>query len=495
MARTLGIDIDRSAVRGVVYKTAFRKSEVERYIAIPLTEPVDGPGRLPELHDALQNMLRAIGKPPDSVVTAIDGTQASLRVVELPQAASKRLAEVLPFELESMLPFEISDAVVDYQTIGTKAGTLQLMAAAALRTRVAAHLATFQGTAVDPREVAVGAAALDGLRALCPELAQKPVVLLELCEREANMCVLERGHASFARTLSVGWDGDPKNEAELWQGVHRTLAAYRASGGTPVETLYLCGLGPLTDLAPWLARELSLPVEVLQLPSVQSELVTTPADLPVYARAAALAGRGSTSAKRINLRVGEFASKRAQTELAGYLNLVAICGVAVLLSLVFALKARQHTLEDEQAALRKRLSETTQAVFGKAVTDPSQVESMINSPQNENPLIRFDAYDALAAISAAVPQEISHEVRHLRIDFADEKKEGDIELQGALATIDQRDQIVNKLEEHGCFKEIERGKTSPGRTTDQLNYQIEAKIRCPGEAAVVKKKVSRGDDE
>jgi general secretion pathway protein L len=496
MARILGIDIDRGAVRGAVVKTTFRRTEVERYVQIPLTEPPTSPGAHAELHDALQELLRAVGKPPDTIVSSLDGAQASLRVVELPVAASKRVGEVLPFELESMLPFEISDAVIDHQMIGTKDGQLQLLAAAALKDRVRAHLAVFAGTAIDPREVAVGAAALEGLRGLCPELAQKPVAVLELCEREANVCVLQRGHATFARTLSVGWDGDPKHEAELWQGLHRTVAAYLASGGPALETLYLCGVGPLTDLAPWLAREVSLPVEVLTLPQVQDPATTTPADLPVFARALSLAARVTLAGKRINLRSGEFASTRAQTELAAHLNVVAICGVAVLVSMMLAFKARQSLLLDEQAALRKRLGETTQEVFGKTETDPHVVETMIGSPQSDNPLPRFDAYDALAAISDAVPQEITHEVRHLRIDFADEKKEGSVELQGALASIDQRDQIVTKLEAHGCFADIERGRTSPGRSTDQINYQLEAKIRCPGEAAPAKKKKTpRGDDE
>ncbi len=495
MARILGIDIDRGAVRGTVIKTTFRSTEIERYVQIPLTEPAGSPGALPELHDALQNLLRAIGKPPDTIVSSLDGAQASLRVVELPAAASKRVAEVLPFELESMLPFEISDAVIDHQLIGTKDGQLQLMAAAALKDRVRAHLALFAGTQIDPREVAVGAAALEGLRGLCPELAQKPVVLLELCEREANVCVLERGHATFARTLSVGWDGDPKHEAELWQALHRTVAAYRASGGPTLETLYLCGIGPLTDLAPWLAREVSLPVEVLVLPQVTNPATTTPDDLPVFARATALAGRITLAGKRINLRTGEFASTRAQTELAAHLNVVAICCVAVLVSMMLAFKAHQTLLLDEQAALQKRLGETTEAVFGKTETDPHAVEAMIASPQSDNPLPRFDAYDALAAISDAVPQEVTHEVRHLRIDFADEKKEGQIELQGALASIDQRDQIVTKLEAHGCFADIERGRTSPGRSNDQINYQLEAKIRCPGEATPAKKKKKTGSDD
>jgi general secretion pathway protein L len=492
MARILGIDIDRNAVRGVLLKTAFRRTELDRYVHVPLAEPPDSAGRVPELHDALQNLLRAIGKPPDIVLSALDGQQASLRVVELPQGAAKRAAEVLPFELESMLPFDVSDAVIDYQPIDTRDGQLRLLAAAALRSRVREHLAVFQGGPLEPRELAVGAAALDGLRTLCPEIGTGHSAVLEIGDWQTNFCALSRGRAAFARTMSVGGDSLPAQEAELFAGVRQTLAAYRAAGGEPLERLYLGGQGNLHELAVDLARETGIEVELLTLPNTEESQTPLPLD---FTRAAALAGRALVSGKRINLRTGEFAASRGRGDMASQLNLLAVCGVLVLLSFVFSLKARQSILVDEQLALTKQLADTTQQVFGKRETSAEKVEAMLKSPQNDNPLPRFDAYDALFAISQAVPEDIKHEVRHMRIDLAEDKKEGQLELQGGLASIEQRDTIVAKLEAHGCFREIQRGRTSPGRSNDELNYQIEAKVQCPGEGPAKKRKPKSSSDE
>jgi general secretion pathway protein L len=492
MARILGLDIDRNAVRGVLLKTAFRRTELDRFVHVPLAEPPESAGRVPELHDALQNLLRAIGKPPDIVLTALDGQQASLRVIELPLGAAKRVAEVLPFELESMLPFDVIDAVVDYQPIDTKDGQLRLLAAAALRERVREHLAVFHGGPLEPREVAVGAAALDGLRTLCPEIGTGHSAVLEIGDLETNFCALSHGRAAFARTLSVGGDALPMQEQELFSGVRQTLAAYRAAGAEPLERLYLGGQGPLYELAAELARETGIEVELLTLPKTEQSQTPLPLD---FTRAAALAGRALASGKRINLRSGEFAAMRGRGDMASHLNLLAVCGVLVLLAFVFSLKARQSVLADERTALTKQLADTTQRVFGKRETDAARVQTMLKSPQNDNPLPRFDAYDALGAISEAVPLEITHEVRHMRIDLAEDKKEGQLELQGGLASIDERDQIVAKLEAHGCFREIQRGRTSPGRSNDQINYQIEAKVQCPGDGAAKKRKPKSSADE
>ena len=496
MARILGLDIDRDSLRGVLIKTAFKRTEIEGFVQVPLSMK-EGPERLPELHAGLAELLRAIGKPPDIVHTALDGEQASLRVVELPLAAAKRAAEVLPFELESMLPFEVTDAVIDYQSIDTKDGEMRLLAAAALRERVREHLALFQDSPLEPRELAVGAAALDGLRALCPELAIGQHIVLELDNGESNFCALARGRTTFARTLSIGAAALPEGELLFYSAVRQTLAAYRATGAEPPERIYLGGQGPLEDIAEELARQTGVTVELLSLPRTEKE--GTPLPLP-FTRAAALAGRGLSPGKRINLRIGEFTSARGRSDLASHLSLLAMCGVAVLLCLVFALKARQSSLVDEQNALTKQLGETSQLVFGKRETSALKVAALLKSPPNENPLPRFDAYDALAAISDAVdgagtPEPIVHEVRHIRIDLAEEKKEGKLELQGALASIEQSDDIVTQLKAHGCFKDIQRGRTSTGRTAEQINYQIEAKVQCPGEAQTKQRKTKSTDNE
>jgi general secretion pathway protein L len=494
MARILGIDIDRTAVRGALVRTAFRRIEVERYVKVPLNQSAESLGHATELHDACASLLRALGRPPDTVVSALDGELASLRVVELPLAAAKRAAEVLPFELESLLPFEVSDAVIDYQPIETREGQLRLMAAAVLRERVREHIALFAGGPFEPREVAVGAVALDGLRALCPELTAGKRMIVELCERETNVCALNHGRASFGRTLSVGADGMPHRALELIQGLRQTLAAYRAAGGDAPDVIQITGKGDLAEFGEQLALELDLPVEALALPGPADSGTAGP---PEFARAAALAARVTNSGKRINLRTGEFVASRGKSDILSSFNLVAVCALIVLVTAVFSLKVRQSVLSSEQVTLRKQLRETTQRVFGKAETDPAKVMTLITSPTADNPLPRFDAYDALAAISGAVPSDITHEVRRMRVDLADEKKEGQVEIQGSLASIEQRDVIVSQLEAHGCFKEIQRGRTSPGRSAEVLNYQLEAKLSCPGDATATKKKkpVRSSDDE
>jgi general secretion pathway protein L len=490
MAQILGLDIDNDALYGVLLKVAFRKAELQRYVRVPLAAAPDSPARTPELKDAMQGMLRTLGVSPDVVITALHGEDVSLKVLSLPLAAAKRIGEVLPFELESQLPFELESAVIDHQPIDQRNGELRLLAAAVPNERIASVLEGLAAAGIDPRELAAGAAALDGIVGLVPELrAPGATCLIDLGGSRTDVCLFADGHLELARTLSVGLDDLPGQADVLWRGVQHTVAIYRASGGEAPARIYLGGSGASAQGArEWLQSKLEtevLPVPMPQAPGLDEH------DGTAFLRAAALAGRHAGPGRHINLRSGAFTHRQSAGDLSQYTNLAVGCVVAVLLSSMFALKSQQLLLLDENAALQERLGTATQQIFGKTVSDPELVDALIKSQKSGDPLPRFDAFDALAVISAAVKEGIVHEVRRLRIEVEGEKHEGRIELQGALGSIEERDTVVAELEKHECIKDIERGKTSPAPGQSQINYQLEATIRCPGEAVPDEKSSKR----
>jgi hypothetical protein len=153
---------------------------------------------------------------------------------------------------------------------------------------------------------------------------------------------------------------------------------------------------------------------------------------------------------------------------------------------MFALKARQRLLVGEQDALSAELAKVTKEVLGETITDPALAQQRVENPKLNDPLPRFDAFDAVGALSSAIPSAITHEVRRLAIDIADEKAEGTFELQGSLDSLGQRDEIVSALQKHPCFHDIELGRTNATSGADRLAYQIEAKLVCPGEGPAKK---------
>jgi general secretion pathway protein L len=487
MARFLGIDIGDSSLRGVLVRSGLRKLELERYVEVPLTAAVDSPGRLPELAEAGRNLLRALPAVPDAIVAATPGEETSLRSLELPAAARKRIAEVLPFELEALLPYEPRDAMIDYQPIEHDENALRVLVAAVLRKHVSATLDELNHAGLSPRELAAGAAALDGLPNLLPELrAEGPILLVDMADRRTDLCFLRRGQTVMARTIAFGIEDMPGVANDLHRELQRTLASFRNAGFEAPAAVRLTGNGALADGAlAWLSSALGLPVEPLSLPAAA---VADTQPSAAFGKAAALAARGVVGRRRINLRTGEFAPEHVRGQLRDHVNLLVTCAVIVVLTMMFSLKARQLLLADEQQVLRTELAQVTKDVFGKSTEDAAEAEDWIQNPESSDPLPRFDAYDAMGALSAAIPDTITHEVRRLRIEIADEKREGRLELQAQIKSLQERDAIVAELDKHPCLRDIELGRTTPAG--DQIAYQIEAVVQCPGEVDPAQKKKS-----
>ena len=186
------------------------------------------------------------------------GEQTSLRVLELPLAARKRIAEVLPFELEALLPYEPREAVIDYQPIDSDADH----AARAGRRRAAQARGARRSTSsaqagFSPRELAAGAAALDGLVEPAARAARRrPAACSSTWPTTAPTCAsCTRGHCVMARTIAIGIEDMPGAAQELQQRAAR--APSRASAppaSRRPSAIVLCGAGALGRRRDRLAR-------------------------------------------------------------------------------------------------------------------------------------------------------------------------------------------------------------------------------------------------
>lgn len=457
-------------------------------------EPGEGPvDELTPLERARRRAIEAIvaqiSPPPEQVVAGLDGKEASLRILELPAGVAKKagkLAEVLPFQLDDLVPFDIEETIVDYQVIGTDGPTVRVLATAVPKTTVAHRLRELKAVGVDPIMLPVGAAALDGLSALTPTLAEGgPFLVLEVEESNTELCILEDGVCTYARSMAMGEEElvDPRKKLQVIGAFKRSLGAYRASGGRPLERVFLCGDGVrhAGSLGPFLSDNVFDGVLIETLPMPEAEGAGE-FDRPRFARAAGLAGHAVVKGKRIDLRKGEFAKRRSMGLFRTHGRMIAICAAAIFLSFVFATWARWSVLGDEQEELRDRLAAVTEELFDEETRSAEQARELLEGGSTVvDPLPTMTAFDVLDAVTEAIPPEITHDTRRLAIEVDDIAREGRFELQGTVASIAERDTIVAKLEEHECFSEVDPGPTSPGPGNEGLNYRLEVTIQCPND--------------
>ena len=482
MSLVLGLEITPRAVRGAFLRTALRGSEMERYteVALPYSADSESPGEL--LRGAVAEVMAQAERTPDRVVAAMDGQSASLRLIDLPAGVEKKIAEVLPGELGALLPFEIDEAVVDYQIVGRDETTIQLMTVAAPREKVEARLAELSRAGIDPRELAVGAAAFDGLSGLLGDvLTERTVLVIDVGPVSTDFAVLSDRQCTFARTLSGGMDlVESGRRAQLGSALQRTLASYRAQRAEEPSVIWLSGeTAPMESARQWISEQLGVPSETLPLPAAAG---TDTDMLPKFGKAAALAARAITRKRQLDLRQGDFASKAAASEIRKHIKLIGVCAAAVLLSFVVSLGARYRVARAEHEQLSDRLAEVSTDLLGEEAHSALHArELLMAGPRIDDPLPRFDAYDVLEAISESIPADIQHDTRRLLIEIDDDGEKGRFEIQGTLGSIAERDRLVQEIQGHRCFADVEKGSISTA-VADRKDYKVAVKVACEDEA-------------
>lgn len=481
MATTLGIDIAQRSIRGALLKTGMRSMEIERYVEVPIPAIEAGAPRENVLQAAVQDLFAQLGQSPDNVIVAIDGSRASLRVVQIPVAARKRAAEVLPFELDPLLPFPIEESLVDYQEVHTVGGDVSLLAAAVQESVVQDVIDSLNRVDIHPRELAVGAAALDGLTPFLGQPAEEAWLLLHLDTESSDVCVLRGGACELARTLDDGLEALSARPGSFRNALAQTIMKYRAEGGPLISKVLLMGEGSADPrLADYLTQELSLPVERLGLPAPKN-IQTQPS--PAFGKALALAGRTIRRGKRLDLRRGRFALPRGVSQLREYALLAVCCALALILSYSFRVWAEYRVLGEERDALQEKLAKITEQHFGESTRSPKRARELLDGGgASKDPLPRFDALRALGAISAAVPQSVIHDTRKLEISLDETGQTGSFELQGQLPDLTARDLVADALDGHECIEQLERGKTSTVPGQERKSYTLSGTIACPGAA-------------
>jgi len=456
---------------------------MERYAEAVLPYSAEPDAQSDLLKAAVAQVLSQGTRPPDRIIAALGGEAASLRLVDLPAGVEKKVAEVLPGELGSVLPFDVEDAIVDYQVVGRDETTIQLMAVAVPRQTVASRLQQLQVAGVDPRELAVGAAVFDGLGALLGlALSEKTVLVVDVGPTSTDFAVLTNGRCTFARTVSGGMDlVESGRRAELASALQRTLASYKAQRSESPSLILLSGeTAPMESARQWLSEQLGIECTVASLPAASG------ADeemRPKFTKAAALAARAISRGKQLDLRQGEFASSAGASQIRQHMRLIAVCCTAVVLSFAISLVARHRVARAEHEALTATLAQVSKDLLDEEARSALQArELLLAGPQIHDPLPRFDAYDVLEAISESIPVDIQHDTRRLMIEIDDEGDSGRFELQGTVGSIAERDRLVDELQAHRCFADIEKGSISTA-VEDRMDYKVVVKVKCDELAA------------
>ena len=539
MATLIGIEVGSRIVRAVLVRTQFRSTQVVRYVETsldemrmlaetqqqaaaapavmaPIVEPIPGlpeaapapsaphdPASLPSTPDpdaplrlAIAEVMRRAGVTSATRIADMPSEDVSLRRIELPPAALRKIDELLPFEMESLVPFDLAEAVLDYQLAEPPDPTkVRVVVCAVPRAKVRDRLDRLAAAGLDPEELIPGAAALGGLVSFLPVLASDAAqAIVHFGRARTDIAILRKGKVELARTITAGVDdlreagfGEApygSSASRLAREIKQTVSSHRMQNGADVETVRVSGeLDAGELLFGWLGRVLErtpIPLEMPAAPELDATLPADPVRAPAFALALGLAGQTLLKGKHLDLRKGDLAKKRSIGAIRELAPLLGVCGAFVVAAYFFSVYAHWSVLTARRAVLEAELREVSEQRLGEATPDPLRARTLLETGRaSGDPLPPYDAFDALVAISGAIPDGIDHDLQRLQIDLGDDRSGGHIEMQAVVSSIEERDRIVEALGHVECFQNLEPGPmTTAGEGRRQ--YRLEMDLQCPG---------------
>ena len=519
--RVLGVDFGETSVKVAVLQTTFRQASLVDFIERPIPD-----GESPALErgvEVLGEILEEGNLRDVAVYVALPGDLLSLRLLELPFADEKKVEQVVPFELESQIPYEIDDVVIDHQVVATNE-MAKVLCAAVPKETVRHFLDVLARIQVAPRAIFAAPLCYGALVARTMPSVAGPLAVLDIGHQRTNVCILKNGRLSFGRTLSrggrhltlaiasgfkmryadaergkreagvIGSAAQPLDAryrlldttlreacAPLVRDLRQTVAYYKTQFGEPVERILLCGgTSRLRGLSEFLTEELGLPAAPCDLGpedmALAAPLAERRAELPL-AYSVALAG--ASGRKEIDFRKGEFSYKVDYSFLRAKAFHLATCFLLVLGFAAADAYAALHKLRKEEAFLEQRLRASTVEFFGKEIADPAQVSreilSVVKGGLGDLPIPEMTAYDLLGEISRKMPSSVDKKLDVLELDIR--PKKGFIK--GTVPSAAAVDEIVTALKAIRCFEEIQKGPIQNVAGKDLKQFTLTIAGKCP----------------
>ncbi len=524
MARVLGLDLGSYSVKAVLFDGSLRGYTVKGFAKARV--PAGGE-RVDALRAALTELVSHQPLAAEQVVVALPGPSLATHLLTLPFTDAKRIEATIPFEIEGQLPFNLEDAVFDYQVAAAREKASDLIVGVVRKDELRALLAMLQELKLDPRIVTHPGFAYQNLLLAAPACFadaggtdESAVAILDIGHERTNVAIGRPGvGVELARTFSGGGLDltralasefkVPLDEAAAWKEAHgamgaaavergpdaeragaafvrglqpllrdlrATLRSYAGRARRPVSKVYLCGgTARMLGLDAQLTRDLGIPAQALALPP--EALVVPEEDRPAAFQALSLALRAQTSgvrASRFNLRRGELAFKGDFDYLKDRVGMMASFAVILFVLFIASGIVQSSVLARRERQVDALLCDTTQRVLGSCEKNFDKALNMLRGKESPSAAIpKLSAVTLLSEFLQRVPSDIPLTVDQIQVDTSR------ITVRCETDSSKQVDKITTALRTYPCFHEVREGKVEKSKDGLKVNFRLDIQVECP----------------
>ena len=207
---SIGLDIGSGFVKVVEVDHSGDQPEVARVAMRPLLPDAIVEGEIMDyglVSDTVQGLFQEIGIKGAEVVTAIGGHDVIIKKIEMDRMKESDAREVIRWEAEQHVPFDIKSVELDFQILNPHDEGLQMevLLVAAKRELVDNKVGLLQDAGINPVIIDVDAFALhNAFQHNYPDSMQGIIALVNVGHETTNVNILENGVPILTRDIPFG---------------------------------------------------------------------------------------------------------------------------------------------------------------------------------------------------------------------------------------------------------------------------------------------------
>ncbi len=424
--RIVGVYIGKTHIDATQLYMHKRTITIERCTQEKLP-PGNNGNYIERVSKALQTVIERMDKF-DALHTALPSSIAVIKKLSLPFVQHEKIKQVLPFEIEPLLPFAVDTAAVDFivTNINSEQEQADIMVAAVQKQHIAQHMQFFEPVGRMPDVITLDQFALYGLYSMIPAYAKKTGnnVLIDIGINSTRISYITNGQLQLVRTIPNGTATVAKKiatslritptqamehilrfglEKTDWQEytqaitqgyqafcktVQFTIASFTAQAqqAATIDTIVLLGGGAeVKQLPAFMADQLHIPCELFEIAQItQHEHIELKKRLSIpHENSMSLSiAMPSPTTQEFNLLTDEFAATEAKTFYIQFISGGTL--IFILFTCLFSYYYLQvNRLEQEAQHVQQETLELLKEKFKKIDEDEDDLEDAINTAQNE----------------------------------------------------------------------------------------------------------------
>ena len=476
--KILGLDIRSSSATAVVMETGLKKCAVTGYSHVPFT----GEGSYQEqLSEALSTISGKLDLKDCICAVSIPSNRFFYRNVSVPFSETKKIQQMLPYELESVVPFPVEDLLIDFNKtpVPGDEGETRIIAAGIETGRLKALIDAVEACGFSTSRIFPSGYSTAGW--LCAEsMPRSTVLFVEFDGVHCSLYLLLKGNISLIRSFPLPPD-QAKTAIRLWSYLQRSVAGFESLFEVKVspDTIIINGFTG-DNFAKQLETVSSVAVETLHMrlpdrceaPGSEKEVFSPE---PCYNGALSCVLSLLEGFRGMNFRKGALAAKNRLVEYKkGLIRTAAIAAGVILLWIVGAV-AEVHIAQKKVDNLQAQIHEifkshfpnnpntaepahqmrTRMETLKKAAFDSGETTSQIRS------------IDLLRDVSRVIPENAN--IRFSKFNLSDDG----IYIDGTTGSYQLVDEIKSKIESLNTVASVTSSPSSRDGDNIRFKFRIE----------------------